>query len=244
MENTIVYVRIHGHTRKSFEDPTDFEWNKDKDNRLWQEISTSTNLQNIDWEKMSESFAAPDYFIKKKVYYIFSKQIQLLENVKESVLHKRVAKTKENRFDSEVGVDKEISSTPSPFSKKNYEINSDSTFNLPRQNKYISHHWISSSAIPENSREKVDVYSNYDSKNIVQKDQNIFTDSNTQFESTDSNKNSLLLFNEQTKQQSPFSPKSVSKGLEISNSDNYSTASISKSALEDALLDRLNINDD
>lgn len=89
---TTVYIKVHGRKRGSFVDPQDFDWGNTKDHDLWQEISKSANINVIDWAALSSKFEAPEYFLKKRVYYIFSKQIEMLENVKESVLSKQAIK--------------------------------------------------------------------------------------------------------------------------------------------------------
>lgn len=91
-DKTTVYIKVHGRKRGSFVDPQNFNWETVKDHALWQEISKSANINVIDWSALSLQFEAPEYFLKKRVYYIFSKQIEMLENVKESVLSKQAIK--------------------------------------------------------------------------------------------------------------------------------------------------------
>ncbi|AQZ10687.1 ATG29 (YPL166W) [Zygosaccharomyces parabailii] len=78
--NTIVYVKVKGKRPDGFTDLPKFEWNIDKERQLWAIVSKLENYQDqIDWEGLSDSLGAPDYFLKKRSYKLFTKHLGLLE---------------------------------------------------------------------------------------------------------------------------------------------------------------------
>ncbi|EDO18345.1 hypothetical protein Kpol_1013p16 [Vanderwaltozyma polyspora DSM 70294] len=77
--NTAIYIRVKGQRPKGFVDPLPFEWNLEKEKRLWSIISTlDSNRQQINWKLLSETIEVPEYFLKERSYTLFSNNLQKL----------------------------------------------------------------------------------------------------------------------------------------------------------------------
>lgn len=89
--NTIVYVKVPGPRPPNFVNPTPFEWNSQKDNQLWDYISNvDTKKVAIDWEELCASLGAPSYFLQKRSRQLFSTHLHLLKQQlaeKKKILH-------------------------------------------------------------------------------------------------------------------------------------------------------------
>ncbi|GMM56914.1 Atg29 protein [Maudiozyma humilis] len=89
-DNTVIYVKVAGPRPANFIDPAPFEWNNQKEKRLWDYISNidSKNV-TIDWDELSESLSAPSYFLKKRSQTLFASHLKLLRqqlNKKKKIL--------------------------------------------------------------------------------------------------------------------------------------------------------------
>ncbi|CCD27318.1 Atg29p NDAI_0K01270 [Naumovozyma dairenensis CBS 421] len=79
-QNTIVYVRVKGKRPVGFVDPPEFNWNQDKEKALWSIISKLDDRKSeINWQELSDTLDAPDYFLKKRSYKLFRKHLELLQ---------------------------------------------------------------------------------------------------------------------------------------------------------------------
>lgn len=79
-QNSVVYVRVPGRRPSGFQDAAPFEWNTEKETQLWQFLSKLDNsIDQIDWVDLSEILNAPVYFIKKRSYKLFTKQVDSMK---------------------------------------------------------------------------------------------------------------------------------------------------------------------
>lgn len=79
-KNTIVYIRIKGKRPANFTDPDVFDWNLDKEKRLWNFLSKLHDPdEEIDWDMLSEGLDTPIYFLKRRCYELFTKHLELLK---------------------------------------------------------------------------------------------------------------------------------------------------------------------
>lgn len=92
--NTVVYVKVKGNRPAGFVDPAPFEWNIEKEKHLWAIVSKLDNYQDqIDWNVLSKTLEAPDYFLKKRSYKLFAMHLKLLE---QQIERKMMASDNEN----------------------------------------------------------------------------------------------------------------------------------------------------
>lgn len=86
-QNSIVYVRVPGKRPPGFQDPVPFEWNVEKETQLWQFLFKLDNsIDQIDWDDLSEILNAPVYFIKRRSYKLFTKQV---DSMRKQIENKR-----------------------------------------------------------------------------------------------------------------------------------------------------------
>lgn len=84
-ENTIVYIKVAGPRPDSFQDPQKFSWDIEKDRKLWSQISRlADNRKAIDWHNLSKDLDAPELFLRKRSYRLFSQHLKILEEHMES----------------------------------------------------------------------------------------------------------------------------------------------------------------
>ncbi|KAH7578744.1 Atg29 N-terminal domain [Nakaseomyces glabratus] len=78
-KNTIVYVKVKGKRPDGFVDPPVFEWNIQKEKKLWSLLSQLNDPdKEIDWALLAEGLDAPIYFLKRRCYELFTKHFELL----------------------------------------------------------------------------------------------------------------------------------------------------------------------
>lgn len=79
-QNTIVYIRVKGKRPANFTDPPAFDWDLDKEKRLWNFLSKLHDPdEEIDWDILSEGLNTPIYFLKRRCYELFTKHLELLK---------------------------------------------------------------------------------------------------------------------------------------------------------------------
>ncbi|CAL9730045.1 autophagy-related protein 29 [Monosporozyma unispora] len=78
--NTIIYVKVKGKRPPDFKDPKLFEWNEDKDKQLWKFISKLDNsIEQINWTNLSTILNAPKEFLKQRSYKLFNMHMSLMK---------------------------------------------------------------------------------------------------------------------------------------------------------------------
>ncbi|KAL3239114.1 Atg29p [Nakaseomyces bracarensis] len=79
-KNTVVYIRVKSKRPSDFTDPPVFDWNLEKEKRLWNFLSKLHDPdEEIDWDLLSEGLDTPIYFLKRRCYELFTKHLELLK---------------------------------------------------------------------------------------------------------------------------------------------------------------------
>lgn len=80
--NTTIYVRVKGPRPANFVDPVPFEWNQEKEDFLWSQISNLNGQEqkgSINWQALSQQLKVPVKFLLKCSFKLYSKHIKILE---------------------------------------------------------------------------------------------------------------------------------------------------------------------
>ncbi|AET38112.1 Atg29p Ecym_2379 [Eremothecium cymbalariae DBVPG len=79
IKNTIVYIKVPGRRWDGFVDHPKFRWNYEQEKKLWSLVSTLDNKDEIDWELLVKELKAPEFFLRKRTYKLFSNHLKSLE---------------------------------------------------------------------------------------------------------------------------------------------------------------------
>lgn len=226
--NTIIYVKVKGKRPADFKDPEPFEWNEDKDKQLWKFISKLySSIEQINWANLSTILNAPKEFLKQRSYKLFNMHVSLM---------KRQLDIKKVRYNN---VEIPLAQTLSIKNQSNDDIATLQENVITSQRK-IPTAFTSFKQSPVNSMARSDI-ENKIHGNAIESD----TDQeNLSPESIkESPKQRHIL--KSSEDESEMVRRGTSTSRERTNrnedydSDLSSTLSVSKSALEEALLERL-----
>lgn len=211
--NTTIYVRIKGKRPVDFVDPKPFEWDEDKDQQLWKFISKLDNsIDQIDWTKLSIILNVPIFFLRERSYKLFENHMSLMKrkfNIK-----------KLNSLDSTGNVE----------AFKNSSIIKNSKMEVPTAINPLMESSIDKSVSIESTGSEKDDYT----KSTEKLDQTILS-KNSAIEVLSQLHVSKVLGRTLDSTEN----KKLDKLKEVSDDDTSSSLSVSKSALEEALLERL-----
>ncbi|CCE62778.1 hypothetical protein TPHA_0D01370 [Tetrapisispora phaffii CBS 4417] len=89
-QNTIVYVRLKGKTPPGgLKVSKPFEWNAKKDDQLWQIVSSKeaeTQELDVNWEQLGQIFEdVPEKYLKQRTYSLISSKLKKLDHLKQKV---------------------------------------------------------------------------------------------------------------------------------------------------------------
>lgn len=215
--NTIIYVRVKGKRPSNFVDPEPFEWNEDKDKQLWEFISKLDNsIDQINWTKLSTILNVPIFFLRERSYKLFENHMLLMKR----------------QFDN-----KKLSSMDL---MGNFEAFKDSSIikkskmkipTVPDSSMELSiDKCLPENTIPENNDSDYDDYLKSDEKMGQEK---------LSEKSTTEVLDQLHVSKVLGKRLHSTKKKQLDELKELSDNDTSSSLSVSKSALEEALLERL-----
>lgn len=78
--NTIVYVQVRQNRPDGFLDPPPFQWDVEKERKLWgwlsREDGASAGPQA--WLSLSKDIEAPEYFLRRRSYRLVARHLELL----------------------------------------------------------------------------------------------------------------------------------------------------------------------
>lgn len=234
--NTVIYVKVKGKRPADFKDPEPFEWNEDKDQQLWKFISKLySSIEQIDWAKLSTILNTPKEFLKQRSYKLFSMHVSLM---------KRQLEIKKLPQDKNNNVEVPLATSPSIKNPGNDEtITQRENTTSPTRNIQTVFNSFKESPVNSAIRSETklsDIANNDDAKRAE-------TDTNQDALSPVSIKESpdqphiskLLAKDPNMARRSSHTSRERKTENEDYDSDLSSTLSVSKSALEEALLERL-----
>lgn len=215
--NTIIYVRIKGKRPPDFVDPEPLEWNDDKDKQLWEFISKLDNsIDQINWTKLSTMLNAPKFFLRERSYKLFENHMLLM---KRQLNAKKLAPV-----DSGGKFDIFKNSSVVKESKINMPITNNSSVDL------LVDRSMAQNVITKNNELENDEYIESDEK---------LDQANLYEKSTSDILNQLHVSKVLGKSLHSTKNKGLNELKEEPDSDLSSSLNVSKSALEEALLERL-----
>lgn len=73
----VVYLRFP-FTRNGFQDPPSTDWDSSKEKALWEYLSKSSSEKEVDWEYLANKFNVPVAFILQQAAYLYEKELELV----------------------------------------------------------------------------------------------------------------------------------------------------------------------